>query len=74
MAVGRQSTSVIKVGVTYMGIHVLRCLNEELTWIIDKELQAISNFKLNNYTTKELLIKAITVFADHCTVFSIQYT
>ena len=34
MAVGRQSTSVIKVGVAYMGIHVLRCLNEELTWII----------------------------------------
>ena len=34
--------SVIKVGVAYMNVSVLRCLKEELTWAIDKWLQVIN--------------------------------
>ena len=32
-----------KVGVVYMNVHVTRRLKEELAWVIDKRLQAISN-------------------------------
>ena len=39
----RRSTSVIKVGVVYMNICVLRHLKEELAWVIDKRLRVISN-------------------------------
>ena len=41
--VTRQSTLVIKVGVAYTNVHVLRRLKEELTWVIDKRLRVISN-------------------------------
>ena len=37
------SASVIKVGVVYMSIHVLRHWKEELAWAIDKWFQVISN-------------------------------
>ena len=36
-------TQVIKVGVAYVNICILRHLKEELTWAIDKPLQVISN-------------------------------
>ena len=36
-------TSVIKVGVTYVNIHVSRHLKEKLAWVIDKWLWVISN-------------------------------
>ena len=39
----------IKVGVAYMNIHILKRLNEELAWAIDKQLWVIS------YTTKKHL-------------------
>ena len=39
----RRCTSVIKVGVAYVNIHILRHLKEELAWAIDKCLQVISN-------------------------------
>ena len=42
-SVTRQSTSVIKVGVAYVNIRVWRRLKEELAWVIDKRLRAISN-------------------------------
>ena len=38
----RRCASVIKVGVVYVNIHILRCL-KELAWAIDKCLQVISN-------------------------------
>ena len=34
---------VIKVGVAYVNVHVSRRLKEELAWVIDKRLRAISN-------------------------------
>ena len=37
-----RSTSVIKVGVAYVNVCVLSCLKEELAWVIDKRLWAIS--------------------------------
>ena len=33
----------MKVGVTYVNVRVSRCLKEELAWVIDKRLRAISN-------------------------------
>ena len=39
----RRSASVIKVGVVYVNVRVLRWLKEELAWVIDKWLRAISN-------------------------------
>ena len=41
-----QSTSVIKVGVACVGIHISRQLKEELTWATDKQLKVISNIML----------------------------
>ena len=41
-----QSTTVIKVDVAYMGVRVLRCLKEELSWAADKRLWIISNIML----------------------------
>ena len=40
------SHSVTKVGVTYVSLHVSRCLKEELAWVIDKALRVISNAML----------------------------
>ena len=34
--VARQRISVIRVGVAYMNVHILRHLKEELGWAIDK--------------------------------------
>ena len=42
-SVTRRSASVIKVGVAYVNIRVSRRLKEELAWVIDKWLRAISN-------------------------------
>ena len=39
----RQSASVIKVGVAYVNVRILRRLKKELAWAIDKRLQAISS-------------------------------
>ena len=41
-SVARRHASVIKVGVAYMNVHVSRYLKEELAWVIDKQLRAIS--------------------------------
>ena len=41
--VKRQCVLVIKVGVAYMNVHVVRNLKEELAWAIDKWLWVISN-------------------------------
>ena len=57
----RQSTSVIKVCVAYMGIQVLRQLKEELTRATDKRLQIISNVMLFK-TTMPLRIKEQNYF------------
>ena len=35
--------SVIRVGVAYVNVHVLRHLKEELSWAIDKRLRLIIN-------------------------------
>ena len=35
-----------KVDVGYMGVHILRCLKEELAWATDKQLWVISNIML----------------------------
>ena len=40
-------TLVIKVGVVYINVHVLRCLKEELAWSIDKWLLVINDVKQN---------------------------
>ena len=50
-------TSVIKVGVVYVGVHVSRHLKEELAWARGKWLQVISNIKkviLKNEATLSL--------------------
>ena len=39
----RQSALVVRVGVAYINVHVLRCLKEELSWAVDKWLQLIIN-------------------------------
>ena len=50
----RRSISVIKMGVVCVGIHVSRCLKEELlAWATDKWLCVIRYLK-NSYSTKEL--------------------
>ena len=41
----------------YVGIHVLKCLKEELVLATDKWLRTVSNFQ-NSYTTKELKYKS----------------
>ena len=41
MLVTRQSNSVIKVVVVYMGILISKCLKEELAWAIDKEISTV---------------------------------
>ena len=46
----RWSASVIKVGMAYMNVCVSRRLKEELAWVIDKRIQAIS---------KEMLFKTV---------------
>ena len=38
-----QPQSTVKVGVVYVNVCVLRCLKEELAWVIDKWLWVISN-------------------------------
>ena len=51
-------------GVVYVGIHILRCLKEELAWARDKQHQIISNimlFKTDTYTTKTLMNKAVLI-------------
>ena len=35
--------SFIKVGMAYVNVRVLKCLQEELVWAIDKQLPVISN-------------------------------
>ena len=44
----QNSTSVIKVGVAYMNICILRHIKEELAWAIDKQLHVIS-YIVNSY-------------------------
>ena len=44
--VTRCNTSFIKVGVACVGVHVLKCLKEELVWATDKRLWVISNIIL----------------------------
>ena len=41
----------------YVGMHISRCLKEELAWAIDKQLRFISY--LNSYTTMKLNYKAV---------------
>ena len=41
--VTRWSVSIIRVGVAYVNIRVLRHLKEELSWAIDKRLRLIVN-------------------------------
>ena len=53
MYVTRQSTSIIKVGLVYTAMCILRCLKEGLPWSIDEWLQDISNimlFKIDIYS------------------------
>ena len=57
--VTRRCASVIKVGVAYVNVHILRHLKEELAWAIDKCLQVISNNYNVSYTTKNLKNKAV---------------
>ena len=38
-----RSTSVIRVGVAYVNVHVSRHLKEELAWAVDKRLWLIIN-------------------------------
>ena len=40
---GTGNLGVIKVSVAYVNVCVSRCLKEELAWVIDKQLRAISN-------------------------------
>ena len=42
----RWSAAVIRVGVAYMNIRILRCLKEELSWAIDKGLRLLINIVL----------------------------
>ena len=42
-SVTRWSASVIKVDVAYVNVRISRRLKEELAWVIDKRLWAISN-------------------------------
>ena len=44
--VTRQNASVIRVGVAYVNVCVLRHLKEELAWAIDKRLRLIINTML----------------------------
>ena len=56
----RTLASVIKVGVTCVGVHVSRRLNEGLTSATDKRFQVISNIILfKSHTTKKLNNKAV---------------
>ena len=57
--VTRWNASVIKVGVAYVGVHILRYLKEELVWATDKWLGLFVIY--NSYTTKELRIKPFYV-------------
>ena len=43
----------------YLGIHILKCLKEELAWATDKWFRITSNIILS-YTTKEIKNKAIS--------------
>ena len=49
--VTRRSASVIKVGVGYVNVRVSKRLKEELAWVIDKRLRAISNKMLMLFKT-----------------------
>ena len=40
--VTRWNPSVIKVGVAYVGVHILRHLKEDLAWAVDKQVQVIT--------------------------------
>ena len=42
-SVTRRNASVIKVGVAYVNVLISKRLKEELAWVIDKQLRAISN-------------------------------
>ena len=44
--VTRQTASVIRVGVAYVNVRILRPLKEELSWAIDKWLRFIINTML----------------------------
>ena len=57
--VTRWNASVIKVGVAYVGVHILRYLKEELVWATNKWLGLFVIY--NSYTTKELRIKLFYV-------------
>ena len=57
--VTRWNPSVIKVGVAYVGVHILRYLKEELVWATNKWLGLFVIY--NSYTTKELRIKLFYV-------------
>ena len=52
----------------YMSVHISRCLKEELTWAIDKQLWHIIDtmlFKTVTYTAKNLKNKAIFNFKQY---------
>ena len=51
----RWSMSVIKVGLGYMGIHVIKAIERKLAYAIDKCLEV--NSGINSYTTKKVKIK-----------------
>ena len=55
LCVTKCSVSVIRVEVAYMGIHLLRDLKKELTRIIHKQLQVITN---------AVLFKTVTSFQE----------
>ena len=46
VVVTKRNALVIRVGVTYVNVRVLRCLKEELSWAIDKQLWLIINTML----------------------------
>ena len=52
----RRSTSVIKVGVVDVGVHISSHVKEEMTWAVDKWLRIISSMMLfkNSKSIKEL--------------------
>ena len=67
--VTRRSASVIRVGVAYVNICVLRHLKEEVNWAIDKRLQLIINiilFKTVICTTKNLRNKTVFTLKQYC--------
>ena len=55
-----------------MNVYILRCVKEELAWVIDRRLQVVSN-KIS-YSTKKLKKQAVINLKQYCMRYYVTFS